>query len=199
MTTVQGLDKAYDPKKILKAFKKVSVSGRQTIRSIYWPLANSRQRSRTTLHAIRRTHCTTRRVGPRRNSHATATSCPPKKPSSEPTLLNPPSLRARPSPISDRSSSCKAIRGTRSGISLLARGSSRRGRPRRRFRCEFRRYEGVYRVPVVHGNSFGLFIAVTDTRLERTRRRGSRFSCLLSSVSIPHCRSRAIHINMSMH
>ena len=143
MTTVQGLDKAYDPKKILKAFKKVSVSGRQTIRSIYWPLANSRQRSRTTLHAIRRTHCTTRRVGPRRNLHATATSCPPKKPSSEPTLLNPPSLRARPSPISDRSSSCKAIRGTRSGISLLARGSSRRGRPRRRFRCESCRNKGV--------------------------------------------------------
>jgi hypothetical protein len=26
---------------------------------------------------------------------------------------------------------------------LLARGSSRRGRPRRRFRCEFRRYVGV--------------------------------------------------------
>lgn len=137
MTTVQGLDKAYDPKKILKAFKKVSVSGRRTMRSIYRPLANSRQRSRTTLHAIRRKHCTTRRAGPRRNSHATATSSLPKKPSSEPTLLNPPSpLGARPSPISDRSSSCKAIRGTRSGISLLARGSSRRGRPRRRFRCE---------------------------------------------------------------
>jgi hypothetical protein len=34
LTTVQGLDKAYDPKKILKAFKKVSVSVRQTIRFI---------------------------------------------------------------------------------------------------------------------------------------------------------------------
>jgi translation initiation factor 1 (eIF-1/SUI1) len=60
------LDKAYDPKKILKAFKKVSeyFRGRRTIRSSHRPLANSRRCSRTTLHAIRDKHCTTLRAGP---------------------------------------------------------------------------------------------------------------------------------------
>ena len=47
LTTVQGLDKAYDPKKILKAFKKVSVRGFSMTRrsqwtSPRWPLADLR-------------------------------------------------------------------------------------------------------------------------------------------------------------
>ena len=95
LTTVQGLDKAYDPKKILKAFKKASLevdTHRFGKPGLIFPT----------------------RLPPRRNSLATATSSPTKKPNSVLTLPNPLRLpEGNLNPTSDRSSSCKVIRGTR--------------------------------------------------------------------------------------